>query len=105
MGQPSQPLDTLNNQVRRARAVRIELWLRGILAAAIAGAAGGILTGFAAMGIAPDRFNFNTGASQMWHMTMAAAAINAVIGVAAYLQKSPLPPMNGDYDTIDNKPH
>lgn len=45
---------------------RIEIWLKGLIAAAISGGAGGVLTGFAA----------------------AAALINAVIGVAAYLQKS-----------------
>ena len=31
----------------------VELWLKGIAAAAISGAAGGVLTGFAAVGIDP----------------------------------------------------
>ena len=52
----------------------LHIWLKGILAAAISGAAGGVLTGFAAVGIDPQHFN-----------------LNAVTGVAAYLQKSPLP--------------
>ena len=30
---------------------RLHIWLKGILAAAISGAAGGVLTGFAAVGI------------------------------------------------------
>jgi hypothetical protein len=36
---------------------KIRLWLRGLIAAAISGAAGGILTGFASIGISPEHFN------------------------------------------------
>ncbi len=68
-----------------------EIWLKGILAAAISGAAGGVLTGFAALGIDPQHFNLQTGLNATLHIGAAAALINAVIGVAAYLQKSPLP--------------
>ena len=70
---------------------RFELWLKGILAAAISGAAGGVLTGFAAVGIDPQHFNLQTGMSATLRIAAAAALINSVIGVAAYLQKSPLP--------------
>lgn len=70
---------------------RIELWLKGILAAAISGAAGGVLTGFAAVGIDPQHFNLQTGTGATLRIAVAAALINSVIGVAAYLQKSPLP--------------
>jgi hypothetical protein len=70
---------------------RIEIWLRGALAAAISGAAGGILTGFAAVGIDPHHFNFQAGMGATFRIAAAAALINAIIGVAAYLQKSPLP--------------
>lgn len=69
----------------------VELWLRGILAACVSGGAGGILTGFAAVGIEPSHFNLTTGFKNTVHMALAAALINAIIGVAAYLQKSPLP--------------
>ena len=68
-----------------------EIWLRGALAAAISGAAGGLLTGFAAVGIDPQHFNLQAGLGATFHIGEAAALINAVIGVAAYLQKSPLP--------------
>ena len=68
-----------------------EIWLRGALAAAISGAAGGLLTGFAAVGIDPQHFNRHAGLGATFHIGEAAALINAVIGVAAYLQKSPLP--------------
>jgi Zn-dependent protease len=70
---------------------RIEIWLKGMLAAAISGAAGGILTGFAAVGIDPQHFNLQAGMGATFRIALAAALINAVIGVAAYLQKSPLP--------------
>ncbi|HXL23024.1 MAG TPA: hypothetical protein VOA78_11195 [Candidatus Dormibacteraeota bacterium] len=70
---------------------RIEIWLRGILAAAISGAAGGVLTGFAAVGIDPQHFNLQSGMGATFRIGAAASLINAVIGVAAYLQKSPLP--------------
>jgi hypothetical protein len=69
-----------------------ELWLKGMLAAAIAGCANGIITGFAAVGIDPAHFNLQAG----FHNTMAIAAVSAamsgVIAVAAYLKQSPLPP-------------
>ncbi|HET8923816.1 MAG TPA: hypothetical protein VFN26_12580 [Candidatus Acidoferrum sp.] len=71
--------------------MRLEIWLRGLAAAAISGAAGGILTGLAAVGIDPQHFNLQSGSGATLRIGAAAALINAVIGVAAYLQKSPLP--------------
>ena len=62
-----------------------------MLAAAISGASGGILTGFAAVGIDPQHFNLQSGIGSTMRIGLAAAIINAIIGVAAYLQKSPLP--------------
>ena len=70
---------------------RVEIWLKGLLAAAISGAAGGLLTGLAAVGIDPQHFNLQSGMGTTFRIAAAAALINAVIGVAAYLQKSPLP--------------
>lgn len=70
---------------------RFEIWLKGLLAAAISGGSGGVLTGLAAVGIDPTHFNLQTGIGATLRIGLAAAAINAVIGVAAYLQKSPLP--------------
>ncbi len=74
---------------------KVEVWLKGILAAAITGAAGGILTGLAAVGIDPQHFNLQSGAGATLRIGLAASLINSVIGVAAYLQKSPLPETNG----------
>jgi hypothetical protein len=71
---------------------KLQIWIRGMLAAAISGASGGILTGFAAVGIDPQHFNLQkAGIGSTMRIGLAAAVINAVIGVAAYLQKSPLP--------------
>lgn len=70
---------------------RLTIWLKGLVAAAVSGGAGGVLTGFAAVGIDPQHFNLQAGISATLRIAAAAALINAVIGVAAYLQKSPLP--------------
>lgn len=70
---------------------RLQIWLRGIVAAAITGASGGVLTGLAAVGIDPQHFNLQAGMGATFRIGAAAALINAVIGVSAYLQKSPLP--------------
>jgi hypothetical protein len=70
---------------------QVQIWLKGILAAAISGAAGGVLTGLAAVGIDPQRFNLQAGMGATFKIGLAAALINGVIGVSAYLQKSPLP--------------
>jgi len=69
----------------------VELWLRGLIAAAISGCAGGVLTGLAAVGIDPQHFNLAAGIGSTIRIAVAAALINAIIGVSAYLQKSPLP--------------
>jgi hypothetical protein len=68
-----------------------KIWLKGVIAAAISGAAGGVLTGFAAVGIDPQHFNLQAGIGATMRIAAAAALINSIIGVSAYLQKSPLP--------------
>lgn len=67
-----------------------KVWFRSIIQALISGAAGGVLTGLAAMGIEPNHFNLVAPAALL-KMTAAAACVNALIGVAQFLQKSPLP--------------
>ena len=68
-----------------------EIWLKGIVAAGIAGGANGVITGFAAVGIDPGHFNLQSGL----HSTLAIAGVSAlmssIIGMAAYLKQSPLP--------------
>ena len=70
---------------------RIELWGKGIVAAAVAGAANGVITGFAAVGIDPAHFNLQAGLRSTLAVAGASAAMSAMIGVAAYLKQSPLP--------------
>lgn len=70
---------------------KLHIWLKGIAAAAISGGSGGMMTGLAAVGIDPSHFNLQAGLAATLRIAAAAALINSVIGVAAYLQKSPLP--------------
>ena len=69
----------------------LETWIRGLFAAVISGGAGGIITGLASLGIAPEQFNFQD-PHLLLKIGAAAAASNAVVGLAAYLKQSPLPP-------------
>jgi len=69
----------------------VEVWLKGLAAAAIAGAANGIITGFAAVGIDPDKFNLQAGLRATLAIAGVSAIMSSVIGVAAYLKQSPLP--------------
>lgn len=69
----------------------IEIWAKGLLAAAIAGAANGVITGFAAAGIDPARFNLASGLKPTMALAGVSAVMSAVIGTAAYLKQSPLP--------------
>jgi hypothetical protein len=86
-----------------------ELWLKGMIAAGIAGGANGVMTGFAAVGIDPSHFNLQSG----FHNTMAIAGVSAgmssIIAVAAYLKQSPLPdetePIRGADDHRDHDEH
>jgi hypothetical protein len=70
---------------------KLQIWLKGIFAAAVSGGAGGVMTGLAAVGIDPQHYNLQSGSGQTLRIGAAAAVINGVIGVSAYLQKSPMP--------------
>jgi len=70
---------------------RLELWAKGLLAAAIAGAANGVITGFAAVGIDPNHFNLQAGLKSTLAIAAISAVMSSLIGVAAYLKQSPLP--------------
>ncbi len=69
----------------------VEVWLKGLLAAGIAGGANGIITGFAAIGIDPNHFNLQAGLHDTLAIGGVSAAISAILGVALYLRQSPLP--------------
>jgi hypothetical protein len=83
---------------------KVEIWLKGVFAAGISGAAGGMMTGLAAVGIDPTHFNLQAGLGSTVRIGTAAALINAVIGVAAYLQKSPLPEAESREDRRTREP-
>ncbi len=70
---------------------RFEMWAKGIAAAAIAGAANGVITGFAAVGIDPAHFNLQAGLGPTLTIAGISSLMSAIIGVAAYLKESPLP--------------
>ena len=69
----------------------METWLKGILAAGIAGCANGVITGFAAVGIDPAHFNLQAGLRATLSIAAVSALMSGIIGVAAYLKQSPLP--------------
>jgi integral membrane sensor domain MASE1 len=69
----------------------IEIWIKGLTAAAIAGAANGVITGFAAVGIDPAKFNLQSGLRATLAIAGVSAIMSGIIGVAAYLKQSPLP--------------
>ncbi len=59
------------------------VWLKGLMAAIISGAAHSI----AAMIIDPAKFNFSTGLKPIGEM----ALVSGIIGACLYLQRSPIP--------------
>ncbi len=70
---------------------RVEVWAKGLAAASIAGAANGVITGFAAVGIDPNHFNLQAGLKSTLAIAGVSAIMSALIGAAAYLKQSPLP--------------
>jgi hypothetical protein len=70
---------------------RIEVWAKGLAAASIAGAANGVITGFAAVGIDPNHFNLQAGLHSTLAIAGVSARMSALSGAAAYLTQSPLP--------------
>ncbi len=82
---------TKTNSLHEENMNRWELWLKGMLAAGIAGAANGIITGFAAVGIDPSHFNLQAGFRNTLAIAAVSAGMSSIIAVAAYLKQSPLP--------------
>ncbi len=82
----------------------IALWIKGLAAAAISGAANGVITGFAAVGIDPLRFNLQSGIKPTLTLASVSAMMSALIGTSAYLKQSPLPAPDLPRD-FDDRPH
>jgi len=70
----------------------VEVWIRGLAAALISGGANGIITGFAAIGIAPEHFNLKGGLGDTFQLAGVSALMAGSLGLAYYLKQSPLPP-------------
>lgn len=81
--------------------INIEVWMKGLMAAAISGAANGVITGFAAVGIDPLRFNLQSGMKPTLALAGVSALMSSLIGTSAYLKQSPLPPedLPADFDS------
>jgi hypothetical protein len=43
---------------------KLQIWLKGMFAAAVSGGAGGVMTGLAAVGIDPQHYNLQSGSGQ-----------------------------------------
>lgn len=67
------------------------IWLHSLIAALISGGCGGVVNGFAAIGIKPDVFNLGAGIRATLELSLAAFILNAILGVAFFLKQSPLP--------------
>jgi len=79
-----------------------EIWLRGVIAAAVSGGANGVVTGFAAIGIDPNHFNLDAGLHHTLSIGGASASISAILGVALYLRQSPLPPEDATQESASD---
>ena len=44
---------------------RLQIWLKGMFAAAVSGGAGGVMTGLAAVGIDPQHYNLQSGSADV----------------------------------------
>jgi hypothetical protein len=69
---------------------KIRLWMRGLIAAAISGGAGGGSAALGAMLTSPEHYQANPAA--FWQMVGLTTVVSVVIGVGAFLKQSPLPP-------------
>lgn len=82
---------------------KTERWLYGLGSAAIGGGAGAVVSGFTAMGIDPDKFNFTStsGVAHFFLMAILNFSVSGFLSIMFYLKQSPLPPEStGDTVTI-----
>jgi hypothetical protein len=78
--------------MQRFKSVR--LWVKGLVAAAVGGAANSIVN----IGIAPETFNFQDGLGRL----AAAAGASAILSMALYLKQSPVPSETDDLERLRN---
>lgn len=56
------------------------------------------------MVVAPDKFNLQEGIGKTFQLMGICFLVQAIVTASAYLQKSPLPPDNGDAGFIQKEP-
>lgn len=69
----------------------VKRWLRGWVGAAISAAASAVSTGLSGIALAPEHFNLGAGLDETIKLIALGAAVQAVLGAALELKKSPLP--------------
>ena len=69
------------------------VWLHGLLSGIIAGGSNSVVSGIAAMGIAPEQFNLNANLSNTVKMMGATFLFSGLLSAFLYLKQSPLPPI------------
>ena len=70
------------------------VWLHGLAAAFIGGGASAVTAVAAAMGVAPDTFNFSSGFGKMAKLTGLVFLMAGAMAAFGYLKQSPLPPLD-----------
>ena len=79
---------------------KFKIWVHGLVAAFIGGAASAIGSGFASMVSDPAHFNLGAGLGPTFRLMGSAALISGMITAAAYLKQSPVPP---SWDGVDRR--
>lgn len=74
----------------------VRRWLRGWVGAAIAAGANTLSTGLSVVVIDPATFNFGAGFTNLVKAVGIGALVQAAVGAALFLSKSPLPPEEED---------
>jgi hypothetical protein len=69
----------------------LEVWIKGFFAALISGLSSGFVSGVSLMGIDADHFNAGAGLKHVLAAAGTVGLFNAVMSVAFYLKKSPVP--------------
>lgn len=72
--------------------MRWKVWLKGLAAAAVSGAASGVSAGASANMLAPETFNMNGGFLMSLKLMAMTAIISGLGGAILFLKQSPIPP-------------
>lgn len=67
------------------------VWIKGLIGAGISGASTAVSTGVGASLIAPETFNLQNGAGELFKMIAVTAGVSFVVSISKYLKEKPLP--------------